>query len=234
MIASADGCKRGWILARCKGWPPTETPALEIHPDFGAVIGATATCEIVVVDMPIGLPEAGCRACDEEAKKYLGGQAHSRVFYAPPRATLDVTDWKEFVTIHRGANGRGLSKQAFGLLAKLRDVDAAMTPALQERVREFHPELAWRHLAGHLLSSKHTAAGSLERLRLLRYLVPALDDLDKDYPGAAAKAALDDVLDALVGLWVAARIAAGGRNAQRLPANDPPKDTRVLRMEIWY
>jgi len=236
MIAGVDGCKRGWMVAQSKGWPPQEAPALAVLPGFRAVLHATQACDIVVVDMPIGLPDTGCRACDQEAKRYLGSRGQNRVFYAPPRPTLRAAGRDDFAARLQAAQGnrQGIS-QAFGLLAKLREVDAAMMPDVQGRVREFHPELAWRHLAGHTLASKkHSAAGPLERLRLLRHLVPGLDDLDTAYPEAAGAAALDDVLDALVGLWVAATIAAGGKDARRLPAEPPPVDARGLRMEIWF
>ena len=46
-------------------------------------------------------------------------------------------------------------------------------------------------------------------------------------------ASKDDVLDALVGLSVAMRIANGAYRG-RLPEDDPPRDDRGLQMEIWY
>lgn len=234
MIAGADGCKKGWVVAQCAGWPLAGPPTILLCDDFPSLLDATRSCDIVVVDMPIGLPDKECRACDDEAKVYLGRQGSNRVFYAPPRPALVAENWQQFKDLHRQAHGQGLSQQAFGLMAKLREVDAAMTPAIQDRIREFHPELAWRRLAGRTLSSKHTAAGALERLRLLRHLVPALDDLDGVYPETVGAAGLDDMLDALVGLWVAAGIAAGGKDARRLPEDTPPVDAKGLRMEIWF
>jgi hypothetical protein len=45
---------------------------------------------------------------------------------------------------------------------------------------------------------------------------------------------LDDILDASVGLAVAAAIVSGPGTGGRLPAGEPPRDERGLRMEINY
>jgi predicted RNase H-like nuclease len=103
-----------------------------------------------------------------------------------------------------------------------------MTPALQSRVRECHPEVSFCALNGDCLQhAKRTRDGQRQRLDLLeRIYGPSVRDL-RPPPGAA----LDDLYDAAVLAWTAARIARG--EAQTLPAN-PPLDTRGLRMEIVY
>ena len=123
----------------------------------------------------------------------------------------------------------------WGIVPKLREVDAAMTPALQDRVYEFHPELAWQYLAGRLLPSKHTHDGLEQRKALLRDYVPALDEITAPRNGLRRKdAKLDDLLDALVGLGVAQAIADGPDLARRIPESEPGRDDRGLRMEIWF
>ena len=66
--------------------------------------------------------------------------------------------------------GGGLSIQSFNIQPRIREVDAMLTPAVQDRICEAHPELAFRHLnSGRPLTSrKHTEAGRQERVRLLR------------------------------------------------------------------
>lgn len=234
MIASADGYRGGWVVAQSAGWPCGATPDMRLCGTFLDVIAATQGCDILVVDMPIGLPDQGCRACDGLGRKELGTAGQSRVFYAPPRPALAAQDWDQFKQLHWQGNGCGLSKQVYGLCIRLIDVDRVMTPARQARIMEFHPELAWARLGGATLPSKHTAAGILARLRLLRPCVPGIDVIDTVHVEASASPGIDDLLDAVVGLCVAAAILAKLSPPYRLPVQNPPVDSKGLRMEIWY
>ncbi|MDP9152416.1 MAG: DUF429 domain-containing protein, partial [Myxococcota bacterium] len=116
--------------------------------------------------------------------------------------------------------------QAFGILRKLKEVDDAMTPALQGHVFEVHPELSFLAMSGHPAGhGKKRAAGRTERLALLAA---------GGFSGVVARvagAAPDDVLDAVAACWTAERLHAGA--ALRLPSGPPPVDGRGLRMEIW-
>jgi predicted RNase H-like nuclease len=113
-----------------------------------------------------------------------------------------------------------------------------MTPALQQRVYEAHPELAFQALAGHpLQESKKTVAGREARLQVLEH-IPSLffHGIRTAYEHVLrtckrADVAPDDVLDAYVLLWTALRIWRA--QACRVPSV-PPVDARGLRMEIWY
>lgn len=230
MIAGVDGCRGGWVVALSEDWPCVRRPALRLCEDFTLVLGTTAACDVVVVDMPIGLPRgATLRACDIAAKGMLGPCA-SRVFLSPPRGAIGAVTPTEFQARYRRARGAGAAVPLWGIVPKIIEVDAAMTPALQGRVVEFHPELAWQRLGGRVLASKHSRPGLRDRAALLR---PFVHDLEATPPDDVLRhARRDDVLDALVGLSVAAAIAAGcGR---RLPEREPDVDERGLRMEIWY
>lgn len=230
MIASVDGCSGGWLVALAEAWPPSDA-CLRVYPGFGEVLVATKRCAIVVVDIPIGLPDtAGGRECDRLARQKLG-KAACRVFNPLPREFLGCADYARCNDRHRARFGKGISRQAFGLRAKLGDVDKHMTPRLQARVREFHPELVWQRLnKGVPLASKHKPDGIEARKRLLRRAIPNLDALvAKRPPGCKA----DDVLDALVGLELAWRLTQEPPQAQRLPEK-PDRDRRGLRMEIWF
>jgi predicted RNase H-like nuclease len=118
---------------------------------------------------------------------------------------------------------------------KLREVDFVMRQnvALQDRVREFHPEVAWRRLASHALLSKHSIPGLLQRIGILNRTCPNwLDgtsevELPKDIQ-------FDDLLDATIGLSVAQAIVEGATPIRRFPEGDVPVDDCGLRMEIWY
>jgi predicted RNase H-like nuclease len=128
-----------------------------------------------------------------------------------------------------------MSKEAFNILPKIRELDEAISATDQERVFEAHPELAFAHLSGtQMRHSKKTAAGRRDRDRLLRRIFASAfqDPVRLRLEHGATHVALDDVVDAYVLAHVADRIRRG--SGARLPASDPPPDARGLRMEIWY
>ncbi len=250
--AGVDGCRGGWLI--CLWTPEADRLAFTLAPDFQSVLAHTRAARYVAVDMPIGLPDTpadGARPCDTAARARLGPRASS-VFRPPARSVLPYTD---YTALRREVRGHGLSKQAFNLLPKIREVDTALTPHRQRRVCEAHPELAWFAATGApMRHGKRTMAGAAERRTALRqYLPGALEALDAfllerpaaapaNNPAANSAAvaatatpadafALDDAYDAAILCRTAWRRAQG--QAIRLPAR-PPRDQRGLRMEIWY
>jgi predicted RNase H-like nuclease len=233
-VAGVDGCRAGWVVvtnATADGrWRAS------VEPDFPAVLAATAAAAIVGVDMPIGLPAAavpGGRACDAEARTLVGRGRTSSIFSPPCRGVLAAPDYPIALAINRASSphGLGFSKQAWNIVARIREVDAAIDPALQRRVVEVHPELCFIAMNGGrpLADGKKTPAGATQRRRLLRAAgFRNLTTLLRALPRALA--APDDILDACAAAWTAARVAAG--TAIRIPAN-PPRDPRGLAMEIW-
>ncbi len=142
------------------------------------------------------------------------------------RPVLGAVSYAEAVARSRAACGRSLSVQTFNLLGAIAEVDAAMSPALQERLTEAHPELAFADLLGHpAVHPKRTAAGRAERLGALAAVVDGAELLLAHLPPGVAP---DDVLDACALTWTARRLAAG--RAERL--GDGSVDRRGLRMEI--
>lgn len=233
MLAGVDACKGGWIVAKSASWPCREAPTLAVCPDFRTMLALTSDCRRVAVDIPIGLPSGHhLRACDVEAKKLLSGHNTSALFYAPPRETLSTESPREFQRIHRKLRGAGAGLPVWGFLPKVKEANAAMSPVLQKRVIEFHPELTWFRVAGESLESKHSPEGIIERKKILRKLVPDIERVLrwKDFLGRAA--AHDDLLDALIGIGVA---KASLRNSPYLlPDGKTETDKSGLRMEIWY
>ena len=230
MIAGVDGCRGGWLVARAGGWPCDRAPELLVGRTFNDVLTMTAACDIVMVDMPIGLPDGATpRRCDIEAQDMLGRAGRHSVFPAPPRSALTAATPTAFQALYRRACGKGAPVPLWGIVPKILEVDAAMSPGLQDRIREVHPELAWRRLAGSILPSKKTGAGLEARVRLLSSSIHGIDELLRSCPRGARP---DDVLDALVGLSVAADVAAG--QTRRTGREEPPRDARGLRMEICY
>lgn len=224
-----DGCPRGWICALRPRESIEQTIEIKVVPSFTEIL-STWPDAFVAIDMLIGLPSSGARACDRLARARLGLRRAS-VFPAPLRCSLQAPNQPQASAMQRAIDGRGLSAQAWNIVAKIRDVDSVITPDLQGRIIEAHPELSFAAMAGGMPMqfSKKAKPGRLERERaLLAGLRGAAAALDTPPPRGASH---DDLLDALAVLWTADRHAAG--QAQRLP-EAPARDQRGLSMEIWF
>jgi predicted RNase H-like nuclease len=163
---------------------------------------------VIAIDVPIGLPESGRRACDLEARRLLGRRGAS-VFAAPVRPVLGCSSYAEARAVLAALGGASMSAQAFGIVRAVCDVDACVQGDDDERIVETHPELAFAMLSGEpVLPAKKSTAGQAARLRALTGWWPAvLEALERVPPGVA----LDDALDALACLWAAERWARGER-----------------------
>ena len=203
VVAGIDGCRGGWVVVRAGPGPAL---AAEVVADLAPVIGAVRRGELAVaaVDMPMGLLDDRPRRSDREARLVLGPRRAS-VFPTPVRAVLAATSYPEACELSRAACGRALSKQAWFLVDRIRQLDALVTPADAATVVEAHPECAFLRLAGQPLPSKHRPEGRELRRRLLaRHLGRAFHRL-----WAAAPAPPLDLLDATVLTVTARHVEAG-------------------------
>ena len=219
LLAGVDGCRTGWVVVTENG-----ACSAAVLPTFAAVLGSLPDDAIVAVDIPVGLAdryERGGRECDRQARAALGPRRGSSVFPAPPRPALGTR-----TLAAAQARGWPATLQALNLLPKIEEVDECMTPALQVRVFEAHPELAFRELNGGepVVPNKRHADGRARRWTLLA--AAGIPRPDRPYAGEAE----DDLVDACAELWIARRLAHG--DAVRVP-DVPPHDARGLRMEIW-
>ena len=232
--AGVDGCRAGWfvVLARFSEGSVAEV-RYRLCREFAQVLALPEAPVKVAVDMPIGLldcAEPGGRSCDRAARALLGPRKSS-VFPPPARPALQAANYPEAVK----ANGAGISLPAWKILPKIREVDEVMTPDMQRRIVECHPELAFFSLAERpMRHNKKRPEGREERLALLRpHYGRWLDDLEV-LRGRYGRGnlAMDDILDAAALALVARRIHSGQGHC--LPEGGPPVDARGLRMEIWY
>jgi predicted RNase H-like nuclease len=119
-----------------------------------------------------------------------------------------------------------MSAQAYGIVAAVRQVDAALSPSDEPRVVEAHPELAFCLMGGGAgLPGKRTTRGVGTRLKLLRQWRADVLDLLEAAPPVAR---LDDALDALACAWVAERWLRGDATV----VGDGARDSRGLVMRI--
>ncbi len=246
-LLGVDACRGGWVIAWVEGrgstpvsrtrrepWGPGAID-LGLERDFSSVLARAGSDGIVAIDMPIGLPDGEPRTCDQEARAVLGPRRASSVFPAPVRRTLAATTYADACAASLDTCGRALSQQTFHLLPRIRDVDAVVTPALQQRIREVHPEVVFASLAGGagLAAPKRRPEGHALRLALLATALGPLPNVGEARRRLGRSAVgLDDLVDALACLVAAGRIAAG--SARRLPAAGAPRDARGLLMEICF
>ena len=210
-MAGLDGCRAGWVLATTPANAGV-VPRVEVRVIDGleVVVDELVSGRLCAagIDIPIGLPPAGPRSCDVEARRMLGPRRGS-VFPSPARPVLAAADYPEACALSRVASGTAISKQLFNILPKIREVDRvlARAPELRARVFEMCPELSFTVLAGTPMHhAKRSADGRAERLATLR---PVFGDVRALVARPPAGAAPDDVLDALAGAWTARRFASG-------------------------
>lgn len=217
-VAGVDGCRGQWLAAVFDG----VEVSWRLVPSFRDLYDDTGLT-VIAIDVPIGLPDSGSRACDVEARKLLGPRRAS-VFAAPVRPVLEHTTYPQARAALAELGGASMSAQAFGIVQAVRDVDRCVTPADDGRVVETHPEVAFLVMGG-ALAPKRTAMGVAQRLGLLTSPFPDVLDIVSAAPDGVP---IDDALDALACLWVAQRWTAG----TRATLGDGGRDARHLPMRI--
>lgn len=163
LVAGVDGCRGGWFVVSLGMGDRQISPC--IAPRFGDVLDLTRDAETVVIDMPIGLldhAQHGGRECDREARKQPGVRGCT-VFSPPVRAALLEETYAGALAVNRASSPHyiGISRQCFGIFPRLAEVDGLLTPELQHRIKESHPEVVFAFLNGgtSLGSNKHTDNG---------------------------------------------------------------------------
>ena len=231
LAAGIDGCRAGWIVA---GWDGTAW-VLERVEALADVVPLMRQQATVCIDMPIGLSVTGVRQCDAAARRLLGPR-RSSVFPAPPRMALVDRPYAELNTASKRRFDRGLSKQTFHLLPKIRETEALLRGGLcrAQEWLETHPELCFTALndGTPMQHNKKTDAGFRERIsvleRSLQYPIHSLinQTLKRTLRSQVLR---DDLVDAMV-CGVVACLPTDRRIS--LPMDEVEIDEEGFRMEI--
>ncbi len=237
-IAGVDGChgrggKARWLAAVD---PEAGSPITVVLADTLQEIVAEPWLDVVAVDIPIGLSSTPpwTRDCDVAARSCLRPHRSSSVFTAPIRQSLDAINYQSASAMNFRWSGKRMTRQAFGILDKVREADRSLTPADTSRVFEVHPEVSFWAMAGGRPNaySKRKRLGKEERLGVLVGVFSRAEvEACTDRMPVRAVAGLDDLYDALAALWTARRIKHG--IAETLP-EEPSADERGLLMRIVY
>lgn len=225
-VLGVDGCRAGWVGALLHGSTYDVLVAQDVATLVAEARGREPGLAIVGIDIPIGLPDDRTRRADGLARSRLPVGRKSSVFPTPSRAAVEQTTHPEASSANRAALGVGLSIQAFRLVPKILDADAYVRSTVPVTVLEVHPEVSFAEIdPAAVISSKTTSDGRLTRRAALASagLVPPAYSRGQGF-------AEDDLLDACVVAWTAARYAAG--TAYSLP--DPPEVfSDSLLAAIW-
>ncbi len=240
-----DGCRGGWlVIERIEGAPPHGNTVdhswrwqvisrfSDLFPPKNTT-NTTPELDYAFIDIPIGLSDQASRNCDSAARRFLGSGFASSVFPSPTRSALAAASYGDANQNNRVASGKGLSKQAYFLLPKIRDIDEFLTqaPNWRGKLREAHPEVAFTAINGKTLAhKKKTSEGFNERLSILQQLDPTAEQISTEIIEQTRRqeVARDDVLDALC---LCLMPLAG--TLKTLPAQ-PERDATGLAMEICY
>ena len=232
-VVGVDGCRAGWLavkLSRPGDWE------CRIFPDMASLWSAYRRAALILVDIPIGLPEAANdRACDKAARKVLGLR-RSSVFPVPCRAAVYAADYDAAIRINEQVTGKRIFRATWNLIPRMRQVDEILQTDHEARkvIREAHPEVMfWGLNRGRPLTfSKKAATGEGERLEILARVYPPAKalffEMKKTLPGKSA--APDDLMDALA----AAVIGLSSSGKLKTLPETPGRDAHSLPMEMVY
>ncbi|ALS23136.1 DUF429 domain-containing protein [Paenibacillus naphthalenovorans] len=233
-FAGIDGCPAGWLTVELTidgSW------TAGVFEDLESLWAAYRQAALLLIDMPIGLADGSePRRCDVLARQLLKPGRASSIFPAPVREVLSATDYAQANALQRRLSGRGLSRQTWALVPKIRTLDRLLRQDEAARLtfRESHPELCLAQLfGGPMHSGKKSQAGFDERMAHLRGVYAQADEVVEElmlrYPRKAV--ARDDIVDALV-LAVTAWLSEG--RPRQLPEGGDGDRLGIQRIIAYY
>ncbi|WP_262181524.1 DUF429 domain-containing protein [Haloarcula laminariae] len=216
-VVGVDACPAGWF-ATILDDDSISTAVFDEFENLCTTYDATR----ILVDIPIGYPTEARRRCDLAAREELGSRGNS-VFFPPCQSALDCEDYEAANAKHRNQLGNGLSRQAYSIGDKIREVNRVVGQEYDSTIRESHPELCFAELNGQPIAySKSSQRGQGLRMKLLS---DALDTPRRHYNEACTDyyrkdVRRDDILDSMV-LATAAQKELTTIPAK--PASDEPR-----------
>lgn len=222
VVVGVDGCPGGWLAVAesMRGQPKSR-----VFAHFVEIVNTFPEAKVIAVDIPIGLAEVGARTCDQDARRELGQLRGAGVFPAPLRGVLVARSWEMACSIRLRIEGKKMSRQAWGIVDKVREVDALLRQKrLAAKVFEVHPKLSFAAWAARPMQhSKKRKDGRAERRALIESEWPAVvTSCQAVLVGERYSA--DDLYDAFAALWTARRISAGESRAIRHFLRSTPRD----------
>lgn len=243
VFVGVDGCRAGWFavflaaeIEKSCEWK------VELFPKFSLLIDFLKTEYeqadfLILIDIPIGLKSGGRgeRLSDLGARRILKARKSS-IFPVPCREAVYAENYEEACKVNKELAGKSISKQAWNIVPKIRDVDSFLiqNEIFGKKVKEVAPEICFQSLAGFpMKSSKKSAHGFSERIKVLRAVCLFTDEI----VGAALsrfrrkEVSKDDILDALAAA-ITAKIGCKD-GFEYVPCNTET-DSRGLKIQMVY
>ncbi|MBR2758460.1 MAG: DUF429 domain-containing protein [Exiguobacterium sp.] len=166
------------------------------------------------VDMPkdLGTVDHPSRECDAWMRCRLS-QRKSSVFTPPIQEVLQEATYEEANERSRALVGKGISKQAWNLVPRIREFQQVKA----SDVYESHPEVCFSVMMGHEAShSKKTVEGQDERIELLRQYSKS-----SPWKWKMSNVQIDDIIDACILAVAAYEAGTSGLSLQPATSNQP-------------
>jgi predicted RNase H-like nuclease len=232
LYVGADGCHAGWFWVALD---EQDNYQIGIDARIVDVVTRFKSARLVLIDIPIGLRDS-CkkeRLCDLEARRVLGPSRASSVFPVPCRAAVGSNCYTEAVNINRELCGRGVSKQTWNIVPKIKEVDKLMRQIEPRNVKEIHPEVCFWALnaSAAMKHNKKTDSGFDERIETLNCFLAVGRSIVND--GLTEFARKDVVRDDIVDALAAAVTARCESHLRTLPRR-PEVDACGLPMQMVY
>lgn len=229
-IVGVDGCRGGWMAFIIDKSGHT----VKVYNSIESLCKENYDAQLIIVDMPIGLPESIDEVRpDSEARQLLKGKASS-IFSCPCRQAIYENSYELANTTNKKVLDKGLSKQSFAIAPKIKEIDEFLrtNESFRNKLVEGHPEVCFAKLYGKpVLEKKSTQEGVQKRLRILSEYHEGLDETIVQNTYKKSVAQTDDIIDAMC-MAVVAKLGQH-ENLYTIPIN-PQRDRKGLAMQMVY
>lgn len=198
-----DACRSGWCVV-----VGDSIPNVILVPHLMKARDLFEGSDLILIDMPMGLPDQyHPRTVEAKARKLLP-QKSSSIFGVPSRGAVYASSYREAKSINLKEIGKSISIQSWNIVPKIKELDQFLKNC-HVPIYEAHPELCFHFLQkeNHSIPSKKSLEGVQMRKDILKQWSPELVQV---YHKAIAnykrvEVAKDDILDAMI-LWTTAQL----------------------------
>jgi predicted RNase H-like nuclease len=197
VFVGVDSCKAGWFAVFLEGELEGENEnncswKVELFPEFSCLVDFLKNNygqadPLILIDIPIGLKTGGGgeRLSDTGARSVLKARKSS-IFPVPCREAIYAETYEKACKVNEKLTGKRISKQAWNIVPKIRDVDSFLVENenFREKVREIGPEICFQSFAGFPMKHpKKKVEGFLERKEALGNVCTFADEFPYWHPG---------------------------------------------------
>lgn len=243
VFVGVDGCRAGWFAVFLEEENENDCRwEVALFPEFSFLIdflenNYSHAEPLILIDIPIGLKDSGAgeRLSDINARKILKARKSS-IFPVPCREAVYAETYEKACEVNKKFTGKSISKQAWNIVPKIRDVDSFLlkNKSYREKVREVGPEICYQSFAGFPMKySKKKIEGFFERKEALNNACKCVDEII-EYSFSRYKRrdlAKDDILDALAAALTARK---GSRHGFVYIPDEPETDSMGLKIQMIY